>query len=507
MSFKNALVSVADKTNIVEFIKPLAEQGMRILSTGGTARTLREAGIEVLSVSDQTKFPEVMDGRVKTLHPNIHMCLLARGEHEGDLQVLSEAGLEPIDLVVGNLYRFEDALSRGVSGQELTEFIDIGGPSFLRAGAKNFSRIAVVCDPSDYKWILEKKELDAADRQKLASKVFAHTSSYDSMIASELGMGLESSDFSLGGAFHGPLRYGENPQQRASWFRGLGAKNGLHSAEVLQGKDLSFNNILDIEAAVGTLREFSDIPCCVALKHQNPCGVSLGADVFSAVDGALTADPVSVFGGIIAVNAELDVAAAKSLSELFLECIVAPKFSEEAKSILSKKKNLRLLEWPGLMSLSEDYDIRPVTGGFLLQSKDQTELGWGEDWKVIGTEVDEQTACDLIVAWKTCAHLKSNAIAIVVDGQTVGLGMGQVNRVDAVEQAIERMRKFHPDCGPAVMASDAFFPFADSIEALAKAGIQWVIQPGGSIKDDEVIAKAKELGVHLVLTGKRHFLH
>lgn len=505
--FKNALISVADKTNLIEFVKPLADQGMRILSTGGTARHLQEAGISVVSVSDQTQFPEVMDGRVKTLHPNIHMCLLARGENKSDLKVLSENGLEPIDLVVGNLYRFEDALKRGVVGNELTEFIDIGGPSFLRAGAKNFSRISVVCDPNDYQWILEKKELTLEDRQYLASKVFAHTSTYDAMIAKTLGMNHESKDFSVGGAFERTLRYGENPDQKSAWFRKLGAKNGLHEAQVIQGKELSFNNLLDIEAAVSTLREFSGVPTCVSLKHQNPCGVSLGNDCADAISRSLKADPVSVFGGIIAVNEEIDADGAQELVELFLECVVAPSYSKEALAVFARKKNLRILEWPGLMERETDYDLRPVSGGFLLQTQDTVDEGWGEDWKIIGDEPDEAVAMDIVLAWKTVAHLKSNAIAIAAEGSTVGLGMGQVNRVDAVEQAIDRMKRFHPDTDNAVLASDAFFPFPDSVEKIAEAGIKWVIQPGGSIKDDEVIAKCKELGVHLVLTGRRHFLH
>lgn len=505
--FKNALISVADKTDLVKFVKPLADKGMRILSTGGTAKHLQEAGIEVIQVSEQTQFPEVMDGRVKTLHPNIHMCLLARGDNEGDLQVLSENGLEPIDLVVGNLYRFEDALKRGVGGDDLAEYIDIGGPSFLRAGAKNFKRIAVVCDPKDYEWISEKSELTLDDRQYLAATVFAHVSSYDAMIAKTLGMDHDFEDFSIGGGFERTLRYGENPDQQSSWFRRLGEVGGLHTAEVLQGKELSFNNILDIEAAVATLREFDQIPTCVSLKHQNPCGVALGSSSADAIASSLEADPVSVFGGIIAVNEEIDAEGARSLVELFLECIVAPDFTVDALAVFESKKNLRLLKWPDLMEKNAEYDVRPVTGGFLLQTQDQVEEGWGADWEVVGEEPDESVATDLILAWKTVAHLKSNAIAIAADATTVGLGMGQVNRVDAVEQAIDRMKRFHPDCETPVLASDAFFPFADSIEKIAEAGIKWVIQPGGSVKDDEVKAKAKELGVHLVLTGRRHFLH
>lgn len=505
--FKNALISVSDKTGLVEFIRPLAEQGLRIVSTGGTAQVLREAGFTVVDVSQQTGFPEIMDGRVKTLHPKIHMALLARLNHAEDVQVLGQHDVLPFDLVIGNLYPFEEAQKQGKKDQELIEYIDIGGPSFLRAAAKSFERIAVICDPSDYQWVLDKGQLDQADRQRLAAKVFAHTSSYDAMVAKSLGQPLTEKDQGLGGAFVGPLRYGENPQQEAAWYRWKGVRVGLHNAEVVQGKPLSFNNLLDLNAAVETLKEFPAMPTCVAVKHNNPCGVAMDKVLAEAVAKALKADPVSVFGGIVAVNQKVTESEAQALTSLFLECVVAPDFSVEALAVFAKKKNLRVLRWKDLMLSDSTPNIRSVQGGFLLQAQDQVSCQWDDTWEVIGQAPTEDIKQDLLFTWKICAHLKSNAIAIARHGQTLGLGMGQVNRVDAVAQAIERWQQFHASAKSPVLASDAFFPFADSIEKAAQSGIQWIIQPGGSVRDDEVKTRAKELKVNLVMTGRRHFLH
>lgn len=504
--FKNALVSVSDKTGLADFIRPLAEKGLRVLSTGGTANYLRENGIEVVDVSDQTGFPEVMDGRVKTLHPKIHMALLARDHVPSDLELLREYGLEPIDLVVGNLYPFEEALKKSLDEQQQTEFIDIGGPSLLRASAKSYSRITVVCDPKDYAHLLEMPEVNLDERRRLASKVFSHVSAYDAMIAAHLGAGLEGPDISFGGHFVQELRYGENPQQKAGWFRRRGSQGGLHEAEILQGKALSYNNLLDLEAAVSTLREFKQGPAVVSVKHTNPCGVGCGSTLSEATALSLKADPVSVFGGIVALNEKVTAGVARQLKELFLECIVAPDFDHEAMEILGKKKNLRVLKWPDMMTSDPGLLVRSISGGWLVQTQDEVE-GWSSNWQVIGETPSDEVRKDLVLAWKVCAHLKSNAIAIAGEGQSLGLGMGQVNRVDAVEQAISRMKQFHPDKGRVVLASDAFFPFPDSIEKAAAAGIRWVIQPGGSLKDDEVKAKAKELEVNLVMTGRRHFQH
>ncbi len=506
--FRNALVSVSDKSGLIEFIKPLADAGMRVVSTGGTAKFLSENGVEVIQVSHQTGFPEVMDGRVKTLHPKIHMALLARSYEPRDQEVLEEYDVEPFDLVVGNLYPFE--------AEPDIENIDVGGPSFLRAAAKSHERIAVVCDPKDYPGVLKsamtKGTLSLGERRVLAAKVYAHTSHYDSMITKwfsaqgdDEGANTSLQKLSVTGDFVSELRYGENPQQKATWYKS--SATGLHQAEILQGKALSFNNLLDLTAAAQTLREFPQEPTCVAVKHNNPCGVASRPTLEAAAKAAVEADPVSVFGGILALNGTIDKSTAEFLSGIFLECIVAPKFSEEAKLVFAKKKNLRLLEWPQIMNHIEQKNIRQVDGGYLTQDVDQVAKDFAKDWKVIGEEPSPEIKADLVFAWKVAARLKSNAIAIVESKQTLGLGMGQVNRIDAVLHAIDRKTNSHATKTKAVLASDAFFPFADSIEKIAKAGLKWVIQPGGSVNDEAVMAKARELKVNLVLTGVRHFLH
>lgn len=534
--FKNALVSVSDKTGLVEFIKTLSATGTRIVSTGGTAKILRQAGIPVVQVSDQTGFPEVMDGRVKTLHPKIHMALLSRFSHQQDQAVLKEYGIEEFDLVVGNLYPFE--------AEPEIENIDIGGPSFLRAAAKNHERITVVCDPADYKNILEMvgsasdKEIAGlsdlkAFRIQLAAKVFAHTSAYDSMIAN--WMASQGSDrftfqneLTKAGRFHSSLRYGENPQQKAAWYRSLG-EPGLHEARILQGKELSYNNLLDLTAALQTLRRFEALKIAesktinsaigVAVKHNNSCGVAAGETIKVCVERTLAADPVSVFGGILAFNTEVDEEAAKKLSEVFLECILAPGFSKEALDVFAKKKNLRLLEWPSWSLPAEIPDplyLRHIDGGFLVQTPDVVATST-DGFKISshhkGVEnfdsIPDDIRRELLFAWTAVAQLKSNAIAVTLSHQTLGLGMGQVNRIDAVQHAIERMQRFHSHADPTkvVLASDAFFPFPDSIEKIASAGIQWIIQPGGSVNDESVMKAASDHGVNMVLTGRRHFLH
>jgi phosphoribosylaminoimidazolecarboxamide formyltransferase/IMP cyclohydrolase len=507
--FKNALISVSDKTGLVEFLKPFVAQGMRVVSTGGTLKHLRENGIQAIEVSEQTGFPEVMDGRVKTLHPRVHMPLLARLDHPEDVALLKKEKLDPFDLVIVNLYPFEEARARGLKGEELIEFIDIGGPSLLRAAAKSSSRLAVVCEPSDYAWIAEKKgALSASDRLRLAARVFSHTSKYDDLIAKTLAEEFEDRPKTLVGRKVDELRYGENSQQRAWWMRDPAAAGGLHNAEILHGKALSYNNLLDLDAAVGCLATFNE-PAAVAVKHNNPCGVGVASAIAEAVDRSVLADPVSVFGGIIAINREVDLRSAEILSKIFLECVIAPSFSAEALEKLKKKKDLRLLAWPALKSagIESELQYRSISGGFLVQTADVIERDFSKSWKIIGEQPTPQISHDLCFAWQVCARLKSNAIAIAASGKTLGLGMGQVNRVDAVEQAIGRMKKHHDGFSQAVLASDAFFPFPDSIELAAKAGIRWIIQPGGSIRDEEVIAKAKEFGVNQVLTGQRHFRH
>lgn len=499
--YKWGLVSVSDKTGLVEFIKPLVDKGLKVVSTGGTAEFLKKNNIPVIPVHEVTGFPEVMDGRVRTLNPRIHMSLLARQYDKGDMALLKEHKLLPFDLVVGNLYPFEEALKEKLDDRELTDYIDIGGPCLLRAAAKNFETITVVCDPSDYQLVLSGK----ANRKELAAKVFAHVSSYDSMIARELNP-IAGKDHSLGGKLVEELRYGENPQQKAFWYRTPGSVGGLHTAEVLQGKQLSYNNIVDLEAASRTLIEF-DGPCMVGVKHANPCGVGIGKSGFEAAKKCVSSDPVSIFGGIIAINQTIDGEIAKLLENIFLECIVAPDFNNDAMEILKKKKSLRLLKWKDIAEKSSSLEIKTIRGGFLVQSADEIG-GWSPEWKIIGEKPSSEIKESLMFAWKVCAHLKSNAIAIAGNYQTLGLGMGQVNRVEAVEHAIQRKNTHHKDFkGEAVLASDAFFPFADSIEKINSAGIRWVIQPGGSVRDEEVIAKARECGINMVLTGVRHFYH
>jgi phosphoribosylaminoimidazolecarboxamide formyltransferase/IMP cyclohydrolase len=505
MKFKNALVSCSNKTGLIEFIQPLVEQGMRVVSTGGTANTLRNHGIPVVDVSEQTGFPEVMDGRVKTLHPKVHMALLGRNDNAGDLETIKKFDVEFFDLVVGNLYPFAE--------EPDIENIDIGGPSFLRAAGKSYSRIAVVCDPSDYRWILEKNEITLDDRKHLASKVFSHTSCYDSLIAEYLNVGAatERKEFSRGGELVQTLRYGENPSQQAAWYARQGAGSfGLHLAKVLQGKELSYNNLLDLDAAYKTLCEFASENAAVAVKHNNPCGVAVGKNPEQSLKKTFAADSQSVFGGVLATTFEWTEELAECANEIFLECILAPKFDDGARAVFAKKKNLRLLEWPSMVStdIKSGIEMRTLSGGFLLQTKDNIANAWSPEWKIVsGQTIPNHIQQDLLMAWKVCGRLKSNAIAIASDQQTVGLGMGQVNRVDAVEHAIGRMQKFHPNVAEPVLASDAFFPFADSIERIAKAKIKYVIQPGGSIKDPDVIEAAKALGIVMVFTGQRHFFH
>ncbi|NJL24470.1 MAG: bifunctional phosphoribosylaminoimidazolecarboxamide formyltransferase/IMP cyclohydrolase [Calothrix sp. SM1_5_4] len=503
--FKNALVSVSDKTGLVEFLKPLHERGLRIVSTGGTARTLREAGMKVVDVSEQTGFPEVMDGRVKTLHPGVHMPLLARDCVPEDLRLLQENGLAPFDLVIVNLYPFEQNARLGASEEDLIENIDIGGPSLLRGAAKNFARVTVVVDPSDYASLAAAGEISRDERKRLAAKAFAHVSSYDAMISQTLSPEEIFTNFALGGTLARPLRYGENPHQKAMWYKRRGARNGWHEANILQGKELSYNNLLDLESALGLVRDLEG-PSAVAVKHNNPCGAATAESLEHAVDRCLASDPVSVFGGIVALNQEVSGRAAEALSKIFLECVVAPKFSPEALEVLAKKKNLRLLAWPGLNLRDDFWKLQSIQGGFLIQEPDRVQF-WNPEWRVLGEAPSPEVRADLSFAWSVCAHLKSNAIAIAEGKQSLGLGMGQTNRVDSVGLAIERMQRFHSGRRVPVLASDAFFPFSDSIELIHKAGIRWVIQPGGSVRDDEVFAKAKELGVNLILTGQRHFRH
>lgn len=514
--FKRALISVSDKTGLVGFLQGLASHGLtdksfEIISTGGSAQHLRDAGFDVKDVSEVTNFPEILDGRVKTLHPFIHMGVLARMNNEEHRKSLEKFAVKPFDLIICNLYPFEESAQKGLSGMELIEQIDIGGPTVLRAAAKNFETVASLCDPADYDVVLDKGNTLEL-RKYLSAKVFAHTSFYDSLIAEKLAA--ESETLTLGFRKKQSLRYGENSQQKADWFFSPLSKFGIHQAEILQGKELSYNNLLDLDASISLCMMF-DEPVAVAVKHNNPCGVAAGSTPLAAVQKALAADPQSVFGGIIAVNSEVDEAQAIEFQKIFLECIIAPSFTKGALDHFGKKKNLRLLAWPQMKKNKDEVRAlfaasqatKSILGGLLTQSQN-TSFSNDKSLKFLSAKPAENILQDMFFGEKVGAALKSNAIAIVYNQQTIGLGMGQVNRVDAVEQAIQRWQKFFPDVvKDVVLVSDAFFPFADSIEAIAAAGIKYILQPGGSVKDEEVFQKAQELGVNMVISGLRHFKH
>ena len=503
--FKNALVSVYDKTHLLKFINPLVKQGMRVVSTGKTAELLKSAGLSVCEVSEQTNFPELMEGRVKTLHPKIYLPLLARADNTEDKNVLKTYNLEPFDLLICNLYPFED--------KQTTANIDVGGPSMLRAGAKNCKQVTVLCDPADYEVFLKPGPApDLETRQYLAGKAFSYLARYNLSIAKWLipkQPWHEKKNFYVTGSVFKNLSYGENPSQKALWFKTKKGE-GLHKARVLQGKELSFNNICDLESACSTLRLFNEEPSAVFVKHNNPCGFSTGKTLPEALLKALKSDPVSAFGGVSAVNQTLCEKSAETLSSLFLSALIAPAYTEPALKILSRKKKLIVLEWPDICeALKPGLNLRTVEGGFIVQEDlKESVLKWQNHWNFLSNKKpSEQEKSDLLTAWRVCSRLKSNAISLVYKGQTVGLGMGQVSRIQAVELALRNWKKFHPHVAEPVLASDGFFPFPDSVAEAGKAGVRWIIQPGGSIRDLEVAKEAKKLAVNMVLTGERCFLH
>lgn len=512
---KRALVSTSDKTGLIEFLKPLVEKGLEVVSTGGTLAYLKENNISAVDVSTVTQFPEVLDGRVKTLHPFVHMGLLADLRRPEHVDQLTTHQVKPFDLVIGNLYPFEEtALAENKSFNDLIEKIDVGGPSFLRASAKNFPSVLVLCDPIDYSVMQDKilkNEITLEDRKKMALKVFSLTAYYDSLIVSKLSEGIEISTEYLNLPLKKKmnLRYGENSHQQASWFYNPLVASNLSKAEIHQGKELSYNNLLDLDAAVGLARLFQE-PCCVAVKHNNPCGASIGKTLDEAATKAIESDSKSVFGGILAFNRNVDVNVVGAIKDIFLECLIAPSYSPEALVALSKKKNLRVLSWPQMQKNSEVYQYRSIAGGILRQSVDSFAKD-SSSWSIYGKNPTDAQRSDIIFGEKICGFLKSNAIAIVYQGQTMGLGMGQVNRVDAVQQAILRFEEFKSknskDYSGAILVSDAFFPFADSVDLIAKAGIQWIVQPGGSTRDEEVIAAVENKKINMILTHQRHFRH
>ncbi|AUX31866.1 MULTISPECIES: bifunctional phosphoribosylaminoimidazolecarboxamide formyltransferase/IMP cyclohydrolase [Sorangium] len=520
---RRALISVSDKTGLLPLARRLAEKGVEILSTGGTQRALQDANVPVVGVEAYTGSPEVMDGRVKTLHPRVHGGILMRGAIDED--DLARLGGQPIDLVVCNLYPFEATVRRpGVTHPEIIENIDIGGPSMVRSAAKNHARVAVVVDPADYDAVLAEidgaGEVSSATRRRLATKAFAHTAAYDGMVAGYLSSLPEEGEpnaaerepyprfltLALERAY--PLRYGENPHQSGAFYRERGAAAGsLALAESLGagGKELSFNNLVDADAAFEAVREFTQ-PAAVVVKHTNPCGVAVAGDLATAYRTAREADSVSAFGGIVALNREVDRAAAEVLVETFLECVIAPAYAPEALEVLRTKKNLRVLATGALLPADHrELTFKRVGGGLVVQERDATAGGEVRGGKVVTKRAPTERELEALdLGWRVCKHVKSNAIVLTVPGSTVGVGAGQMSRVESVRiacsKAGERARG-------SVLASDAYFPFPDGLALAAEHGITAVAQPGGSVRDPEVIAAADAAGVAMVFTGVRHFRH
>ncbi|MFN8667819.1 MAG: bifunctional phosphoribosylaminoimidazolecarboxamide formyltransferase/IMP cyclohydrolase [Gemmatimonadaceae bacterium] len=507
-----ALLSVSDKSGLVDFARALVNAGWDLVSTGGTSRALREAGLAVRDVSDITQFPEMLDGRVKTLHPAVHGGLLARRDLPEHMAAIAEHKINPIDLVCVNLYPFrETAAKPGVHPEEVIENIDIGGPSMLRSAAKNFAAVWVVVDPSDYAKVLDAITSgydDQALRRRLAEKVYAHTAAYDSAITTWFAQqrGDRFPDVvPIAVTRKQTLRYGENPGQEAAFYIER-AGEGLAGLVQKGGKELSFNNFLDLEGALLATDPFAGEPACAIIKHTTPCGLATGRDALDAYKKALACDPVSAFGSVISFTVPVDAETAEAISSLFVECIVSPSFSEEAVEILGRKKNLRLLE--GTAAWREgSLDFKRVRGGFLLQDRPPASLGIG-DWKVVSQRApSEKERTDLLFAWRAVSAVKSNAIVLARDGATVGIGAGQMSRVDASFMAVHKARTLGLETKGTVVGSDAFFPFRDSIDVVVEAGITAIVQPGGSVRDAEVIAAADEKGIAMVFTGQRLFRH
>ena len=507
---KRALISVSDKKGIVDFAKELEKLDIEILSTGGTAKLLRESGIDAIDVSEVTGFPECLDGRVKTLHPAVHGGILAIRDNEEHEKTLKELGITPIDLVVINLYPFKDTILKpDVTMEDAIENIDIGGPTMLRAAAKNHKYVTVVTDPMDYEKVLEEIKAEGntsmETRYNLALKVFQHTAHYDTLIADYLNKDKDVflDTITLTYEKVQDLRYGENPHQKAAFYREIGSNKGtLVDGEQLQGKELSFNNINDTNGALELLKEF-DEPTVVAVKHTNPCGVASADNIYEAYIKAYESDPLSIFGGIVAANECIDADTAEKMVEIFLEVIVAPDFTKEALEIFAKKPNLRIIKLENIREkVSIGIDVKKVAGGLLIQDINNGLL---EKQEVVTTKAPtEEELEDLIFAYKVVKHVKSNAIVIAKNKQTLAVGPGQTSRIWAIQNAIRNCKH---DLKGSVLASDAFFPFSDSVEEAAKAGITSIIQPGGSLKDNLSIEKCNEEGISMVFTGMRHFKH
>lgn len=518
---QRAILSVTDKTGLEDFARRLAAMDVELVSTGGTAKLLRDSGIKVKDISDLTGFPEMLDGRVKTLHPKVHGGILHMRNKKEHLAACKEHGIEPIDMVVVNLYAFEKTAAKpGVEFEDIIENIDIGGPSMVRSAAKNFQDVAIVTSPSDYEAIASEmenggKSLSLKTKWRLAQKAFATTAAYDSAIASTLDqIGApegEGKKFELGGSAGFPdtlrlnfkkafdLRYGENPHQKAALYSD-GSGKGIANGKQLQGKELSYNNIVDLQAAWDLAQEFDETVCAI-IKHTNPCGTAVGATLAEAYKRALECDPVSAFGGVIGVNRPIDKDTATEMAKLFVEAIAAPGFDAAAREIFATKKNLRLVE---VVPMDQKWVLKNVSGGVLVQDNDVHPITEADLKIVSERKPTEQETKDLLFAWKVCKHVKSNAILYARNGQSTGVGAGQMSRVDSAR--IGAMKSILGIKG-SVAASDAFFPFPDGVEEIAKAGATAIIQPGGSVRDQEVIDTANKLGLAMVLTGVRHFRH
>jgi phosphoribosylaminoimidazolecarboxamide formyltransferase / IMP cyclohydrolase len=525
MTITRALLSVSDKTGLIDFAKALAAKGVMLLSTGGTAKALKEAGISVTDVSDVTGFPEIMDGRVKTLHPKVHGGLLAVRKNQTHLEQMQQHRINAIDLLVVNLYPFEATVARGAGYEDTIENIDVGGPAMIRAAAKNHESVTVVVEPEDYQVVLDEMSAHAGDttagtRRHLAAKAFARTAAYDTAIArwfDGLENAAEPAYFTTGGKRAMQLRYGENPHQKAAAFRNPDSRHGILDATQVQGKDLSYNNINDADAALQAIAEFRNggLPACVIVKHANPCGVAEAETLHAAYQKALACDSTSAFGGILAFNRALDEATADAISAIFTEVIVAPGASDEARAILARKKNLRLLLVNDLPDpAAAAVMAKSIVGGLLVQTADTATTASFAPRIVTKRAPTEQEMRDLLFAWKVVKHVKSNAIVFVKDASTVGIGAGQMSRIDSTRIAVRKSEDAAGNAGSSqawvrgsVLASDAFFPFADGIAAAAEAGATAIIQPGGSLKDADVIAEADRRGLAMLFTGIRHFRH
>ncbi len=511
-----ALLSTSDKTGLIEFAERLVKEfEFDLISSGGTAKALKEAGLPVTKVSDYTGFPEILGGRVKTLHPRIHGGILARRDVPEDLQQLESHEIRPIDLVVVNLYPFEQTIAKaGVTLAEAIENIDIGGPTLLRASAKNYAHLTVLCNPRQYPEYLEQLrqnqgEIGLEFRQTCALTAFRHTATYDQAISAYLQQQEtpeESplpSTYSVNGSELQALRYGENPHQPATWYQTGTVATGWAAGKILQGKPLSYNNLVDLEAARRIISEFPDEPAAAVLKHTNPCGVAMGNTLAEAYQKAFEADSVSAFGGIVALNRPIDADTATALTHTFLECIVAPSCTPKAEEILHKKSKLRVLILPDLMQGPSE-TVKMIAGGFLVQTSDDAVEN-PQDWKVVTEkQPSPEQLAELLLAWKVVKHVKSNAIVVTKNRTTLGVGAGQMNRVGSVKIALEQAGE---NAQGGYLASDGFFPFDDSVRTAADAGIIAIVQPGGSVRDEDSIKAANELGVIMVLTGMRHFLH